>query len=316
LFAPPSMLDLIRSRFGIASILILLILLGFVLRSTGTMGLVQDATFTVFAPVQTLIIDVTNGITNLFGGFQDVNQLRAQVKALEEQLNKATIDSVRVRELEIENSELRAQLEYKQENPDYLLSGATVLEENENRARVIGQDPSTLVNYLLIDQGREEDVAVGMPVITPAGLVGRVNEVGAHWARVLILNDASSSVNAVVQSTRATGIIQGQGQGSDLLVMRYLPLGESVKKDDLILTSGIGGTFPKRLVIGQVVQVNQRDTDLFTEALIRPSVDLSRLEYVLVMKKFTPTDITSEATPTPAPTVTPTRRAPTPTPQP
>lgn len=301
------MLDLFRSRFGVAILLIALILVGILLRSTGNFGLVQDASFGAFSPIQTFIIDMTNGVTNLFGGFRDVNQLRAQVKDLQEQLNTAVIDSVRVKELEIENSDLRAQLQYKQENPDYLLTGATILEENENRAQVIGQDPSTLVNYILIDQGRDDNVAVGMPVVTPAGLVGRVTEVGAHWARVLLLNDASSSVNAVVQSTRATGIVQGQGQGSDLLVMRYLPLGDSVKVDDLILTSGIGGAFPKRLVLGQVVQVNQRDTDLFTEAIIRPSVDLSRLEYVLVMKKFTPADITTEPTPTPTPSPTPTK---------
>ena len=307
------MFDLLRSRSGIVLILITLVVLGIVLRFTGNLGLVEDATFGVFAPVQTLLIDGTNGIVNLFGGFRDVNELRAQVKQLQEQLNTSTLDSVRLRELENENAILRAQLEYKQENPDYLWVGATVLEENENRARVLGQDPSALVNYIIVDQGREEDVAVGMPVITPAGLVGRVSEVGAHWARVRLISDTSSSVNAVVQDTRATGIIQGQGQGSDLLIMRFLPLGDSVEEGDVILTSGISGAFPKRLVIGQVVRVNQRPTDMFTEALVRPSVDLQRLEYVLVMKKFTPTDITTEATPTPTPTVTPTRRAPAPT---
>ncbi len=307
------MLDLFRSRAGFAFLLIALVLIGIVLRFTGNLGLVQDATFGVLAPVETLLLDTTNGIVNLFGGFQEVNELRARVKQLEERLNAATIDTVRIQELEAENAELRAQLEYKQANPDYLLSGATVLEENANRARVLAQDPSTLVNFIIIDQGREEQVAVGMPVITPAGLVGRVSEVGAHWARVRLLSDAASSVNAVVQSTRATGIVQGQGQGNDLLVIRYLPLGESVKVNDIILTSGIGGAFPKRLVIGQVIQVNQRDTDLFTEALIRPSVDLTRLEYVLVMKEFTPADITTDPTPTPTPPLTPTAE-PTPTP--
>jgi rod shape-determining protein MreC len=295
------MLDLFRSRTGFIVILIALVFVLIALRATGNMGLVQDATFGVFAPVQTFLIDATNGVTNLFGGFQEVNELRAQVRQLQEQLGTAVIDSVRVRELEIENSQLRAQLQYRQNNPDYLLGGATVLQENENRARVISQDPSTLVNFIVIDQGREDDVAVGMPVVTPAGLVGRVTEVGANWARVLLTNDTTSSVNAVVQSTRATGVVQGQGQGSDLLVMRFLPLGDSVKEGDLILTSGIGGAFPKRLVIGQVIQVRQRDTDLFTEAIIRSSVDLSRLEFVLVMKEFTPTDITTEPTPTPTP---------------
>ncbi|MBI4670391.1 MAG: rod shape-determining protein MreC [Chloroflexi bacterium] len=310
------MLDLLRSRSGFVLILIMLVVLGIVLRFTGNLGIVEDATFGIFAPVQTLLIDATNGVTNLFGGFRNVNELRAQVKQLQEQLNTSTLDSVRLRELESENAELRAQLEYKQQNPDYLLTGATVLEENENRARVLGQDPSALVNFIIIDQGREEEVAVGMPVITPAGLVGRVSEVGAHWARVRLISDTSSSVNAVVQDTRATGIIQGQGQGSDSLIMRFLPLGDSVKAGDVILTSGISGAFPKRLVIGQVMQVNQRATDMFTAALVRPSVDLQRLEYVLVMKKFTPTDITTEATATPAPTATPTRRAPAATPTP
>lgn len=307
------MLDLFRSRSGWLLILVALVLLGIILRFTGQMGLVQDASFGAFAPIQVVILDFNNGITNLFGGFRDVNELRAEVKQLQAQLNQATINTVRVNELEIENSTLRQQLDYTQANPDYLLSGATVLEDNTDQARVLGQDPTTLLNYIVIDQGKAENVAVGMPVITPAGLVGRISEVGEHWSRVLLITDPSSSVNAVVQSTRATGIIQGQGQGNDLLVMRYLPLGEAVKEGDLILTSGIGGAFPKRLVIGQVVQVNQRPTDLFTEAIIRPSADMSRLEYVLVMKKFTPTDITTEATPTPVPSPTATRRAPTPT---
>ena len=310
------MLDLFRSRSGFIIILIALVLVGIALRATGNMGIVQDATFGVFSPVQTFMLDATNGVTNLFGGFQEVNALRGQVKQLQEQLNTAIIDTVRVRELEIENSELRAQLEYKQDNPDYLLTGATILEENEKRARVISQDPSTLVNFLIIDQGRDDKVEVGMPVVTSAGLVGRITEVGSNWSRVLLINDTTSSVNAVVQSTRATGIVQGQGQGSDLLIMRYLPLGESVKENDLILTSGIGGAFPKRLVLGQVIQVRQRDTDLFTEAVIRPSVDLARLEFVLVMKKFTPLDITTEPTPTPTPTVSPTPTLPAATPAP
>lgn len=307
------MLDLLRSRSGFIFILIAIVLLGILLRFTGNLGLVEDTTFGVLAPLQIIMIDATNGVNNLFGGFQSVNELRAQVKQLQEQLNTSTLDTVRLRELENENAELRAQLEYKQENPDYLLSGATVLEENENRARVLGQEPSALANFVIIDQGREEGVEVGMPAVTPAGLVGRVLAVGAHWARVQIISDTGSSVNAVVQDTRATGIVQGQGRGSDLLVMRFLPLGDSVQEGDVILTSGISGAFPKRLVIGQVVQVNRRDTDLFTEALVRPSVDLQRLEYVLIMKKFVPTDITTEETPTPVPTVTPTRRAPAPT---
>jgi rod shape-determining protein MreC len=304
------MFDLLRTRFGFGLLLVLIIVVGIVLRTTGQFGLVEDVALGASSPVQGILLDLSSGVTNLFGGFRDVNALRRQVRQLEEQLNQASVDTVRVRELQIENTQLREQLEYKQANPDYAIVGATVLEDNPNRARVIGQDPSTLVNYILIDQGSADGIVEGMPVVTPAGLVGRVSSVGTSWSRVLLITDVSSSVNAVVQSSRATGIVQGQG--NDRLLMRYLPLGEAVKENDIILTSGIGAQFPKRLVVGQVVQVNRRDTDLFTEAILRPSVDFNRLEYVLVLKRFTPEDITTEPTPTPTPAPTPTRAAPTP----
>jgi rod shape-determining protein MreC len=84
-----------------------------------------------------------------------------------------------------------------------------------------------------------------------------------------------------------------------------------LKVGDLILTSGLGGNFPKRLVIGQVTEVRKRDIELFQEATLQPTVDFTRLEFVLILKKFTPSDITTEPTPTPTALPKPTR---TPTP--
>ena len=300
------MLRAIRTRSGITTLLVLLLITGIVLRTTGHLGPVEDVAFRLFDPVEAVLLDLANGFTNLFGGFQDVNTLRAQVADLETRLDQATVDEVRIRELEIENQQLRDQLQYKQANPDYTLVGGTILEANNpDRARVLGQDPLNLLHYITVDQGSADDVAAGMPVVTPSGLVGRVSEVGTHWARVLLLIDPTSSVNAVIQSSRATGVIQGWENG--LLLMEYLPQDESVKVNDLVLTSGIGGSFPKRLVIGQVIDVHKRDTDLFQEAVVRPSVDFNRLEFVLIVKKFTPTDITSEPTPTPTLTPAPTK---------
>jgi rod shape-determining protein MreC len=129
----------------------------------------------------------------------------------------------------------------------------------------------------------------------------------------LLIIDPSSSVNAVVQSTRATGVVQGTIGGE--LLIKYVPQGEAIKTGDLILTSGIGAAFPKRLVIGQVTEVRKRDIELFQEATLKPAVDFTRLEYVLILKKFTPTDITQEPTPSPTPLPKPTpTRAPTPSP--
>lgn len=305
----------LRSRSGITLLLIVVALLAIILQQTGRLTSLQDLVFGVTTPVQRALLDLNNGINNLFGGFEDVNALRKQVEALVDEVNRLTIDQVRLRELESENTNLRDQLQYKQANPDYQLFGATVLERNPDLARVLGSDPSNLANYILIDQGHDEGVEVGMPVVTPAGLVGRVTEFGAHWSKVLLIIDPSSSVNIVIQSSRATGVLQGQVNGS--LLIKYLPQGDIVKKDDLVLTSGIGGGFPKRLVVGQVVEVQQRDIDLFQGAIVKPSVDFNRLEFVLIIKKFTPQDITQEPTPTPTRKPTATLAAqPSPTPTP
>jgi rod shape-determining protein MreC len=306
----------LRSRSGLTLLLVVTALAAIILQQSGRLTLLQDLFFSVTMPVQRTLLDWGNGVNNLFGGFEDVNALRSQVDALTNEVNRLTIDQVRLRELESENTNLRDQLSYKQANPDYQLFGATVLERNPDLARVLSSDPSNLANYILIDQGQTEGVAVGMPVITPAGLVGRVTETGAHWSKVLLIVDPSSSVNIVIQSSRATGVLQGQVNGT--LLIKYLPQGDIVKKDDLVLTSGIGGGFPKRLVIGQVLEVEQRDIDLFQAAVVKPSVDFNRLEFVLIIKKFTPQDITQEPTPTPTrkPTATPAAQvSPTPTPK-
>jgi rod shape-determining protein MreC len=236
--------------------------------------------------------------------------MREQIKQLQSQVDELKISRVRVTELEKENATLRQQLAYKQSNPDFDLVGAAVLERNPDLARVIGQDPSNLVRYIIVDQGSAEGVKTGMPVVTPQGLVGRITATGTHWAKALLVIDPSSSVNAVVQSTRATGIVQGDVNGN--LIIKYVPQGEAIKTGDLILTSGMGGSFPKRLVIGQVTEVRKHDIELFQEATIQPTVDFSRLEFVLILKKFTPSDITQEPTPTPTAVPKPTR-TPTPT---
>ncbi len=305
------MLKALGTRSGLTVLLLIFLAIGIVLRLTGHLGPIENAVYSIAGPIETALLRGENGLGSLFGGFEDVNALRAQVRDLEAQLNKLTVDVVRVRELEIENSQLREQLSYKQGNPDYALVGATVLEESSpDVAQVIAQDPSNLVKYIIIDQGSEDGIKLGMPVVTPQGLAGRISEVGARWSRVLLIIDPSSSVNAVVQSSRATGVVQGWQNG--MLMIKFLPQGESLQVNDLILTSGIGGSFPKRLVIGQIVEVQKKDTDLFQQAVVKPSVDFRRLEFVLIIKQFTPTDISSEPTPTPTPTPTRTPRPGTP----
>ncbi len=299
-----------RDRFTLIVIFILLALAALALHQFGQLQPVEDIALSFLQPLMGDSTDARDTARVAFGSFADVNALRAQIADLQAQVDESKVDSIRVRELELENSTLRQQLAYVQANPDDSMVGAAVLGRNPDLARIIGADPSNLVRFIIVDQGSAEGVKAGMPVVTPEGLVGRVWTVGSHWAKVLLIFDPSSSVNAVVQSTRATGVVQGSPSSmltNDNLLMKYVPQGEAIKVGDTILTSGLGGNFPKRIVIGQVVDVHKRDNELFQEATIKPTVDFARLEFVLVMKSFTPSDITSEPTPTPTSAPQPSR---------
>jgi rod shape-determining protein MreC len=300
-----------RNRSLGLMVLLVIALLALMLHAVGILQPLEDLALGWLQPLLRGALGLGEGAQVVTGTVADINALRDQVKQLQSQVVELNIMRVRVRELENENTLLRQQLAYRQANPDFDILGAAVLQRNPDLARVVGQDPSNLARYIIIDQGSAEGVKAGMPVVTPQGLVGRITATGTHWAKALLITDATSAVNAVVQSTRATGIVQGDVNGN--LTIKYLPQGEAVKIGDLILTSGMGGGFPKRLVIGQVTSVRKHDIELFQEADIQPSVDFARLEFVLVLKKFTPADITQEPTPTPTaaprptPTVTPAR---------
>ncbi len=297
-----------RRRTTVLILWVILALLLLVLHQTGQLLPFENLALTLMQPILGGSVTMREQAEGLSGTFGNVSELRAQIAQLQSQVDEMTTDTVRLRELENEVNILRQQLGYAQSNPDYGLTGAIVLGRNPDFAGLIGIDPSNLIHSIIIDQGDSEGVKKDMPVITPQGLVGRVIQVGMHWSKVLLIIDPSSSVSAVVQSTRATGVVRGvPGDANGSLLMKYVPQGEAIKVGDTILTSGLGGNFPKRLVIGTVTEVHKQDIELFQEAVIRPSVDFSRLELLLVLKKYTPADITSEPTPTRTATPKPTR---------
>ncbi|MBI3912979.1 MAG: rod shape-determining protein MreC [Chloroflexi bacterium] len=297
-----------RNRTPLVFFFLLMGLALLVLNPFGILQPFQDIALALLQPFIGGAQSARTGAADLAGNLQDPAVLRARIVELQNQVDAYKSQTARMTELEKENLLLRQQLGFKQAAPDYDLTGGTVLQRNPDLAHVTALDPSNLIYTLIVDQGSAQGVKPGMPIVTPQGLAGRVTAVGAQWAKVLLMIDPSSSVNAVVQSTRATGVVQGTVNGQ--LVIKYVPQGEAIREGDLILTSGIGGNFPKRLLIGQVTQVRKRDIELFQEADIQPSVDFSRLEFVLILKKFTPSDITQEPTPTataiPRPTRTPT----------
>ena len=148
-------------------------------------------------------------------------------------------------------------------------------------ARVIDNDRTTLFKTLLINKGTTEGLRVGLPVLADRGVVGRIIETSWHASRVLLVIDENSNVDALIQRSRAQGILQGAGSAGCNL--KYISRVEDVQTGDVVLTSGLAGVFPKGLLLGVVTGASRREGGLFQKIDVSPAVDFGKLEEVLAL---------------------------------
>ena len=165
-------------------------------------------------------------------------------------------------------------------------------------ATVIGRDPNPFLKYILIDQGSDAGLRNGMPVVTAQGLVGRVDAVTAQAARVQLITDPASVVNVRLQSIEQEAQLAGSLTGE--LSLDMVPQDANVTPGTLIVTSGLGGTYPSNILVGQVLSVRKLENDLFQTALVQSAVDFNNIQAVLVITNFRPVEI-APLIPTPAP---------------
>jgi rod shape-determining protein MreC len=174
-----------------------------------------------------------------------------------------------------ENADLRKAIAFEKGFGHHLLAAA-----------VIGRAPDGLTRSVTIGRGRADGVAVGMVVVSGAGLVGRVSEVSERSATVRTLVDAASRVNSYTSKAGLEGTVLGEGGP---LGMEMLPKpGVVVAPGEWVLTSGIGGLFPRGLLVGQVTQFHRRDSATLERADLAPAVDFGSVSTVLVVTDFKP----------------------------
>jgi rod shape-determining protein MreC len=241
---------------------------------------IQGVALDAIAPLQELVTasyqDVA-GTGRTVGTVEQLIQENARLKAENDRLAR---EASAAPELQRQNEELRQLLGLRQVGQNWQwLPG-----------RVISLDASNLVRSITLDVGSSEGLVEGMTVMTPRGLVGKIVKIGRNAVQVLLITDPSSSVNAMVQRSRASGVVYGQRGpvGSSTLVMKLIPQGEEIKVGDRVITSGLGGIFPEGIALGTVSQVRQKDTDMFQEATIEPYVDFARLEAAHVILNHQP----------------------------
>jgi rod shape-determining protein MreC len=147
-------------------------------------------------------------------------------------------------------------------------------------ARIVLRSYVPEVHTALIDRGSESGVAPGMIAVTPRGLVGYVTGATRSLSRVRLITDPLSAVNAVVQRSRATGVVKGSAEG--VCRLHYVKWTDDVKPGDLVLSSG-QGVFPPGVLIGYIARIERSDKEYVEEMVLRLAVDLDRLESVSLL---------------------------------
>ena len=256
------------------------------LQITGQLRPVQSFISRLLLPSQAGATGVTENTVGLIDFLIDLRTLRQRNNELEQRNDSLLAESFALREVEQENQRLRQLLNFAQTRPGLELRGAQIV------AGRIGSESSNFFDSLLLDLGQRHGIAVGMPVVTDQGLVGRISEVNDATSKVLLINDPSSQVNAVLQSSRLSGVVSGTPGGD--LMMEYIPQGAVFSLGEVVLTSGIGGKLPRGIPIGQVVEINQRDIDVYQQAVVRPTINFDSLELVAVVTNFNPLEIEPE----------------------
>ncbi len=248
------------------------------LQSRGRGALAGQAIGVVAAPLQTVLTKVGRGAVGMWTTYVDWKAFRAENRRIREELAGLRVEALRVRETEEENARLRRLLALQERLPLSTLSGEVI-------AREWGW-----ARALTVNRGAADRIIRMTPAINPEGLVGRVVEVRSGSSIIQTINDPASTVGGTVQRTRTSGIVEGEPSGATRF--KYMARdGEAPRVGDLVVTSGLGGLFPKGIPIGRVGALIERGSALFQYAVLTPEVDFQRLEEVLLLTGQTAVDL-------------------------
>lgn len=295
-----------RVVFGVLVLLAVLALLFFlVMREPGRVSIAENAVGTVFSPVVAAVDSAAIYLRDVVQGAKDYFKMGRDLEDAKRQISDLKLQLVTLQQDSMENDRLKSLLNAKEsaagQDPIY--------------ARVIARDPGVWFNTFVINVGTTSGVQQNMAVETGDGLVGRVYEVGANYAKVLCLIDSRSAVACLIERTRDEGVMRGKIEAySDTpeCNMYYIPKVSDVAPGDVVLTSGTDTLFPKGLKVGTVTQVSRDQDSSERYIVVMPSVDFQHIEEVLVLRSVVetvPENLPVLATPSPRPTPLPTPSA-------
>lgn len=223
----------------------------------------------VLAPLQAEIYRGASLPLGLWENYLALVNVRVENRRLAEQIREMNSRLTAMEELEQENERLMVLLNLRKNVREKMVT-----------ARIIGEDVTPWFRTLTIDRGSDDGLGDGMPVLAAGGVVGQTVKVTPNSSRVMLLTDNASGISATIQRSRARGVVKGKGD--NLCSLEFAMRGEDVQVGDQVVTSGVGGLFPKGHLIGEVTMVKKGEYGVFQTVTIRPAVTIARLEEVVV----------------------------------
>lgn len=236
----------------------------------GQTGRIDNLLIGTAGALQKNLFYFSHGTRTILDHYLFLVNAKKRAEELEVKLTDATRKVTRLDEIELENQRLRDALEFRSHVPHQLMP-----------AHVIAHDVSSDYVGIRIDQGHENGIRLGMGVVSPGGIVGRIHRVSPRYSDVLTLIDPTSNVDAIIQRSRARGIVTGQSRQLTCR-MKYVDRLEDVAINDTVISSGFGGIFPKGLLVGFVTAVIPSGNGILQTVTIKSAVDIYRLEEVFV----------------------------------
>lgn len=260
---------------GLVTILILIIM-GVSSRQDSRLNWLSGAVNVAFSPIQKMFSISGQKVQSGLSFFQDIKAVKKENEELRSKVDQLEKEKMELQGYREENKELRQALNLKSQFSDYDFIGANV----------IAKDPGNWFNIFNIDVGKKESISNKFPVITSKGLVGSVESAGVFSSKIISIIDMDSTISGRISKTRDIVRIKGDITLKDqgLCKMDYIPPEVDLSVGDTIETSGLGGIFPKGIVIGKVKEIRQTNNELTRYAIIEPAVDFKRLEQVFVLK--------------------------------
>lgn len=257
---------------------LLLSLMAYSLVSDGNMTFFQNAIGAVFSPLQKGATAVSNFVDKKLSYFTDFDDLKTENEELKSKLRQEKVDAERLEKLEQENKQLKNYLGLKDEHPDYELVYCDV----------VAREAGNFYSIFTIDRGTRSGIKLNDMVVTPDGVVGIVSQVGSDFAKVSTIIESTTAIGAVIVRSRDVAILEGDTTlaNDGLCKLSLLQSIYSAQQGDVVQTSGIGGTFPKGLILGTVTKVYENADGATQNAVVEPAVNLNKISSVIVITDF------------------------------